>query len=152
MKVINIKNVIYLLFLSNLNTYSNTIQNNFCCDSVLIKLKSLCKNDSIVEAKYIYENSTESLKFKRFIELVKCLSEKELIELITTNDNNVVITYAYMGLKIKGNKNADMTYVKFFKPIKYLNGDLLSVYSEPQRFIDYTNKNLKRLQYIYLKY
>ena len=122
-----------------------------CCDSAIIKLTTLCQNDSIVEGRHIYENSKESLKFKAFISLVKCSTEQELLQLMAESQNNVVIAYAYMGLKIKSNEIADRTLPTYFKKIKYLEGDLSRTYSESSRFIVYINKNMKRLQDIYLK-
>lgn len=122
-----------------------------CCDSAIIKLTALCQNDSTVESKHIYENGKESLKFKAFIVLVKCSTEQELLQLMAESQNNVIIAYAYMGLKIKGNEIADGALTTYFKKIKYLDGDLSHTYTEPRRFITYINKNRKRLQYIYLK-
>lgn len=134
---------------STLSDYTFLAQG--CCDSVIDELVRLCSNDSLVEGKHIGEPSKESLRFKAFIAMVKCKSEGELLELLKTSQNNSVIAYAYMGLKIKNSSEADKLLPKYFKKIKYVDGDLVNVYSDSKRFIEYINKNQKRLQYIYLK-
>ena len=78
--------------------------------SILVsKLDSISKVDSIVEF------SNQSVRLQIFKSIYKIASDKELFYLIEMHPNTVVQIYAYIGLTIRDNKNADIVFKKYFK-------------------------------------
>lgn len=109
--------------------------------SLVSRLDSLSKVDSTIDL-------NPSNKFDVFKALVKSANEKELFFLVKNHTNPAIKGYAYLGLLIADNKNADAVYKKNFSPVKILLNDVLRIYNlnQSEAFINYVYKKRLRLK------
>ena len=90
--------------------FGQTSRENYsnATNAILLRFDSLLCNstnkqcEDWVESKYVGEGSSISKKYTLYEEIVKCVSEKELLQLLDDTKESVVVrAYAYMAYALK---------------------------------------------------
>ncbi len=106
--------ICFLLFLNSFLIANNSF---FVKDTLRSKVEQLVvKLDSISKGKNNIVNlNVESEQFQLFLSIFKIASQNELLYLIENHPNQNIKGYAYIGLVVSENKNADILMKRYFK-------------------------------------
>ncbi len=143
-KISTQNSIIYLLlFISISMSKANT--SFFQKDMLSRKVEKIVYNlDSISKDNEINLNP-HTYKFDLFLLLIKTASDKELLHLANSHPNSVVRGYAYIGLVLLGNKNADKAIKKNYKALTVLVADVGLTCKSSDGFIEEIRSKKNRL-------